>query len=542
MIWHKFRLHFNSSALSAFFIITAVGFTILLFAIWSVSVRNERIANLQHDENFILNGITGSILSSAELDSQGLHQQSQTLMQDYLSLTLENGKNKTHSSNIVQVSIYYLNPENQNQVKQLIGEWVSETPISRECIEKRTEYLQQPTRSPYTYLIDLSLNICSDTDISMLEYHTLSTPILVALAVILIWGICIYAMIKSVSYAGGLLGSSDNTTELLDNTEGIRWRNVGILAQRALQVRGRNLQYYQTLVLDAQHDIAKVLDFINRKYDEKELNHGISIVRGIIQKLASEVRSSDEPYHDVTSHREIDSVELLKLLKIYFTGDIIQNELPENFFLYVSDISLFERLLVNLSSNAVKHSIETPRVRVFFENKTFKLRVFTPVSEFSALILHLAKLTHRIDVKNSENPVYIKFFGRTGRGLSIIKRGVHKLGGQLIFSINKKIVESGIDLPAHIVQKTIQADDVVQLKKKVITFKKEDFREMAFECGLKEFMVSEAELNHLIVDGIKLEVVSDYELTVPVSSSVRIISKKERIEGIAINWLGENKL
>ena len=535
-MWYKFRIHFNSSALTAFFMMTAVGFTILLFAIWSISVRAERIANLQHDERFILSGITGSILGSAELDSQGLQLQSQTLMQDYLNYTFENTKSNTQSNNIARVGVYFLNPENQTQVKQLIGEWVSETPVSKECIERRTEYIQ-PGRSMYTYLIDLSLNTCSESTISLLEYHTLSTPIIVALAVILIWGICIYAMLKSVSFAGGLLGSSENTSELLDKTEKIKWTNVGTLAQRALQVRGKNLQYYQTLVLDAQHDIAKVLDFMNRKYDDKDLNHGVSIVRGIIQKLATEVRSPDSPYHDVTGHREISTEELIKLVKIYYTGDIIENELPKNFCLHVSDISLFERLLVNLSSNAVKHSTEAPKVRMFYENNAFKLRVYTPISDYSAMKLHFAKLTHRIDVKNTENPVYIKFFGRTGRGLSIVKRGVFKLGGKLIFSIDKKIVETGIDLPAHLIQESIQQTPLPQAKKRVIIFKNEVFSRVALDRGLKDFIVNEIELQHLISESINLEVVSDYEVTVPQNSTVRIISKKERIEGIALNWL-----
>lgn len=536
-MWHKLRFHFNSSALTAFFIITAAGFTILLFAIWSISVRAERIANLQHDERFILSGITGSILGSAELDSQGLQQQSQTLVQDYLNLTFENNKNNTPSNNIVRVGVYFLNPENQDQVKQLVGEWSSERSVSKECIERRTEYVQ-PARSLYTYLIDLSLNTCSDSTVSLLEYHTLSTPILVAFAVILIWGICIYAMLKSVSFAGKLLGSSDNTSELLDNTEKIRWSDVGTLTQRALQVRGRNLQYYQTLVLDAQHDIAKVLDFIDRKYDDKDLNHSVSIMRGIIQKLATEVRSSEPPTHDVTAHREITSEELIKIIKIYFTGVLVEDNLPKNLCLHVSDISLFQRLLVNLSSNALKHSVETPKIKIFFEDNNFKLRVYTTVSDFSALQLHFAKLTNRIDVKNTENPVYIKLFGRTGRGLSIVKRGVIKLGGQLIFSIHKKMVETGIDLPAYLLQQNIKQSEATQAKrKKVIFFNSPEFTEHALERGLKDFIVNESELQHLLSQGVNLEVVSDHEVTVPPNSTARIISKKERIEGIALNWL-----
>lgn len=539
-MWHKFRFHFNSSALSAFFLITSIGFTILLFAIWSISVRAEKIANLQHDEKFTLKSITGSILASAELDAQGLQLQSQTLMQDYLNYTFENSKNNPQASNIVKVAVYFLNPENTNQLRQLIGEWESDVAVNKECIDRRTEYFQPP-RSLYTYLIDISLNTCSQSNLSLLEYHTLSTPILVALAIILIWGICIYAMLKSVSFAGSLLGSSDNTSELLDKTEKIKWTDVGTLAQRALQVRGKNLQYYQTLVLDSQHDIAKILDFINSKYDEKELNHAVSIVRGIIQKLATEVRSSDAPYQDVTGHREINAEELLKLVKIYYAGDIITNELPLNFCIHVSDISLFERILVNLSSNAVKHSIDTPKVRIYFENNMLKLRVYTPISDISAAKLHLAQLTHRIDLKNPENPVYIKFFGRTGRGLSIVKRGVIKLGGQLIFTINKKIVETGIDLPAHLVQTQALQELAQQAKRRVIIFQKEDFIITALERGLKDFIVTENELQQLISKGIILEVVSDYEVSVPQNSTVRIISKKERIEGIAVNWLEKTK-
>ena len=89
-MWHKFKFHFNSNVLSAFFILTAMGFSILLFTIWSVSVKAERIANLKRDENFIMNGITVSLLGSVELDSQGLQSQSQAFMQDYLNYMFEN--------------------------------------------------------------------------------------------------------------------------------------------------------------------------------------------------------------------------------------------------------------------------------------------------------------------------------------------------------------------------------------------------------------------------------------------------------------------
>ncbi len=530
-MWHKFRFHFNSSALTAFFVLTAVGFIILLLAILSSSLHAEKITNLRHAENLILKGITGSILGSAELNSQGLKLESETLMQDYLNYTFENNKNNFQTNYIDRISVYFLNPNSSPPSKQLIGEWANDTPASSDCIERRTEYLQ-PSPTANTYLIDLSLNTCSKSNLSLMEYHALSTPILVAMAILIVWGLCVYMMIRSVGYAGRLLARTDK----------ILWTNVNMLSQKALQVRGRNLQYYQTLVLDAQHDISKILDVINSKYDEKDINHGVSIVRNIIQKLATEVRSNDMPSHDVTSHREMNAAEISKLLEIYYSGCLIDTDLPDNLCLHIADMSLFERILVNLSSNAVRNAIEIPTVKVKFEGGFLKLRVFTPISDFGAFKLHFAKLTYRIDVKNPESPVYVKFFGRTGRGLSIIKRGIFKLGGQLIFTINNKVVESGFDLPAHLIQKVLDNCLYPQVKKRAILFNNPEFQAIAIERGLKEFIITQDEVQKLLTNGINLEIVSDFELTVPPNSTLRILSKKERIEGIALNWLGENKV
>jgi hypothetical protein len=540
-MWHKVKIHFNSSILTTFFLLTAIGFTVLLITIWSISVESEKKAHLQRYERFIISGIRASIFGSAELGTRGLEQQSQTLIQDYLKLTFEDETNTNpQSKHMAKLFIYLLNPSNHTQTKELIGEWHPKNEIDSKCIEKRIEYIQ-PTRSLLTYEVDLELNTCSSSSLSILEYHNLTA--IIAFAVILVWGIFIYAMIRSVSYAINLLGCSENTSYLLEKTEQIRWTNVGALAQRALQVRGKNLQYYQTLVLDAQHDIAKVLDLINRKYDYKELNQSISIVRGIMQTLATEVRSGNSA-NDVTGHRELSTEELIKLLKIYFSGVIIKNELPKNFSLHVSDIAIFERILVNLAANFVKHSTaDNSWLELTFKDNFFMLKLFNLISDYNAFKLNLAKLTGRIDLQNSETPVYVKLFGRTGRGLSIVKRGTIKLGGKLIFNINKKLVETGICLPAQAPLSIYTKSGLDPLKKRqrAIIFKNPEFTQHAIEKELTHFIIDEATLQKLIKENKNLEIVSDYEIAVPTNSTLRILSKKERIDGIALNWLGKKQ-
>jgi hypothetical protein len=535
-MWYKLKINFNSSVLSAFFILTAIGFSILLFTIWNLSIQSEKIANLKRDENYVINNITGSIVGAVELDSQGLESQSQSFMQDYLNYMFENRQLNSQFSNISHVAVSYLDQESHIHLKKTIAEWSSGIPSSSSCVERRTEYLFLP-KAKYTYLIDLSVNTCTHSNLSLLEYHTLTTPVLIAFALIFLWGLCIFLMINSVQFAGSLLGSSENTVDLIEKTEQINWTNVGGLAQRALQVRGKNLQYYQTLVLDAQHDIAKILDTIQRKALDPQLSHNVTIVRNILQTLAAEVRSSDSPTHDITANREFNSEELFKLVQLYFCGSEIENNLPENFFLKVEDISIFERLMVNLASNASRHGVSFSKVTMNFEKSFFKLRIYTPISDLASLKLHFAKLTGRIDVLNPEGPVYIKFFGRTGRGLSIVKRGVVRLGGKLIFTICKKEAETGIDLPAYLLDTFAKPKISVQTRKKVIYFRNADFVQFALSLGLKDFLTTEAELNRLIQDDISLELVTDFEFDAPKNSSVRILTKKERIEGIALNWL-----
>ena len=172
----KFR--FNSGSLLAYFIISAVGFIILYMIIWTVTVRAERIANLRHDVSLIMGGISGSILGTAELDSQGLQDQSQSLMQEYLNFTFDSKKTQSQER-VAKVSVYFLNPE-----RQLIGEWVSPDDPPMDCLEKRTEYFQ-PHRSPYPYLVELTINTCSKNSLGLLEYSSISLPIIVSLAVIL---------------------------------------------------------------------------------------------------------------------------------------------------------------------------------------------------------------------------------------------------------------------------------------------------------------------------------------------------------------------
>lgn len=533
----KFR--FNSGSLLAYFILSAIIFIVLYLAIWTLSVRAERIANLRHDVKLIMGGITGSILGTAELDSQGLQDQSQSLMQEYLNFTFDSKKTQTQER-AAKVSVYFLNPE-----RQLIGEWVSPDEIPQECLDTRTEYFQ-PHRSPYPYLVELTINTCSKNSLDIFEYHIISLPIMVSLAVIQFWGLCIYAMLHSIQYAGKLLEQTEDVDELLEKTDRINWLNVRILAQKAIQVRGKNLQFYQTLILDAQHDIAKILDSIHAKYQDKDLNYNVSSIRGILQRLAIEVRSSNEVYQDYTTPKDLVFDEIMQYIKTYFSNIEAVNNLPKNIIVPVSDLSLFERIIVNLSSNAIKHSISPARIKLFYANEYFSLRIYSKVSFFSAFNIHLAKLTNRIDLKNVDSPVFFKFFGRDGRGLSIIKRGLLKFKGKMIFTIENNIVETGFDIPAHLLidKKIDEIPTQVNYRKKVIFFKNEELIVFAKEQGLTSFLISLEELNELIKNKDneeKIEIVSDDEINLPQSFILRLITKKERIKGLALNWIGDSK-
>ena len=50
-------------------------------------------------------------------------------------------------------------------------------------------------------------------------------------------------MLQSIQYAGKLLEQTEDVDELLEKTDKINWLNVRILAQKAVQVRGKNLQF-----------------------------------------------------------------------------------------------------------------------------------------------------------------------------------------------------------------------------------------------------------------------------------------------------------
>ncbi|MBX9836913.1 MAG: hypothetical protein K2X69_01230, partial [Silvanigrellaceae bacterium] len=379
----------------------------------------------------------------------------------------------------------------------------------------------------------------------LFEYSSISLPIIVSLAVILFWGICILAMLQSIQYAGKLLEQTEDVDELLDKTDKINWLNVRILAQKAVQVRGKNLQFYQTLILDAQHDIAKILDAISSKYQEKDLNYNVSSVRGILQRLAIEIRSSNEVYQEINAHKDLDTDEILEYITTHFLNCDIINNLPKNLKIPISDISIFERIIVNLSSNSIKHSITPSKLKLFYSNSFLSFRVYSKISFFSALIIHLAKLTNRIDLKNIDSPVFFKFFGRSGRGLSIIKRGLFKLKGRMLFTIEGNIVETGFDIPAEIIDpKIIDVPVTVHKRKRVVYFKNNDLIHFAIENGLKDFIINKDELNSLISsvnDSEKVEIVSDEEINIPESFILRLITKKERIEGLALNWIGDSK-
>ena len=532
----KFR--FNSGSLLAYFIISAVGFVILYVIIWTLTARAQRIANLRHDVSLIMGGISGSILGTAELDSQGLQDQSQSLMQEYLNFTFDSKKNQSQER-VAKVSVYFLNPE-----RHLIGEWVSSDDPPSDCLEKRTEYFQ-PHRSPFPYLVELTINTCSKSSLGLFEYSSISLPIIVSLAVILFWGICILAMLQSIQYAGKLLEQTEDVDELLEKTDKINWLNVRILAQKAVQVRGKNLQFYQTLILDAQHDIAKILDAISSKYQEKDLNYNVSSVRGILQRLAIEIRSSNEVYQEINTHKDLDSDEILEYIQTHFLNCEIINNIPKNLKIPILDISIFERIIVNLSSNSIKHSITPSKLKLFYSNNFLSFRVYSKISFFSALIIHLAKLTNRIDLKNIDSPVFFKFFGRSGRGLSIIKRGLFKLKGRMLFTIEGNIVETGFDIPAEIVDpKIIDVPISIHTRKRVVYFKNNDLIHSAIENGLKDFIINKDELNLLISsvnDSEKVEIVSDEEINIPESFILRLVTKKERIEGLALNWIGDSK-
>ncbi|APJ02708.1 ATP-binding protein [Silvanigrella aquatica] len=532
----KFR--FNSGSLLAYFIISAIGFIILYAIIWTLSVRAERIANLRHDVSLIMGGITGSILGTAELDSQGLQDQSQSLMQEYLNFTFDSKKNQSQER-VARVSVYFLNPE-----RQLIGEWISPDEPPHECQEKRTEYFQ-PARSPYPYLVELNINTCARNSLGLFEYHSISLPIMVSLAVILFWGICIFVMLHSIRYAGKLLEQTEDVDELLEKTDKINWLNVKILAQKAVQVRGKNLQFYQTLILDAQHDIAKILDAVNRKYNEQDLNYNVSAIRGIMQRLAIEIRSTNELYQEFNAAKDLNSDEVLQYIKTHFLGSDIVNKLPKNIITTILDLTIFERIIVNLSSNAIKHSTFPSKVLLYYEKNFLSIRVYSKISFVSALNIYFAKFTNRIDLKNIDSPVFFRFFGRSGRGLSIIKRGLAKLKGRMIFTIEKNIVETGFDIPCRLVEeKSNELPEFILKRKRVIYFKNEELVQSTIECGLENYLINHLELNKIInlaQEGEKVEVVSDEDINLPESFILKLITKKERIEGLAFNWIGDSK-
>lgn len=531
----KLNFSFNSKALVAYFLISALGFSVLLIVILRTTTKAERLESIHDDVALIVNGITGSILNNSDVESQGLAFQTQSAMQEYLNLTFENSKIRSLDP-ILRVSVFFLNPE-----KQLIGDWIAtdQAAIPHSCIEPYSKFFQPP-KSHYSYLIELEINNCADTNLSLFEMHSLSMPIYVSFGVILIWGICIFAMLRSVSYASKLLVSSAHTAELINNVEKIRWIDVNLLTQKALQVRGHNLQFYQTLVLDAQHDVCKILDLIVRKFGNPELNQNINVIQNIMQKIAIEVRSSDEPYKDITGHRELTAHEFKKMVNSFFSGCDIKITIPDNLNLSIIDISLFERILVNLASNATKHSIARPKVYVSYKEPLLQLLIKSQVNYVTSWFLFFAKLTKRIDTENHNTPVYMKIFGRTGRGFAIVKRGIIKFGGKIIFSIQGNRVSTGFYLPTY-KTKIIEPDKEIFLqKRKAIYFSNPEFSQLAVDQGLKKFMITESEFNDILnkKNNEKIELVTDLELEPSEHYTIRLVQKKGRIEGLALNWLG----
>lgn len=264
-----------------------------------------------------------------------------------------------------------------------------------------------------------------------------------------------------------------------------------------------------------------------------------------MQRLAIEIKASDESYQELNSYKDLNSQEIFQFIQTHFVSCKIHNDLPNNIIASITDVSIFERIIVNLSSNAIKHSISHSKIKMFYENEFLSLRVYSPVSFLSALGIHFAKLTNRIDLKNANSPVFFKFFGRTGRGLSIIKRGIIKLNGKMVFSIEGKIVETGFDVPAVLVQDKM-SDDQSSLvrRKRVIYFKNNDFIHTSIKFGLQKYIISEKEFNELINSthrGDKIEIVSDEDINLPESCILKLITKKERIEGLALNWIGDSK-
>ncbi len=528
------RLKFNSFFLGAYFILSALIFLILIGIIWSTSIKAQKAANLQHDVNLIMNGITGSILGSAELDSQGLAYQSKSLMQEYLDYTFgyEQLVEKIRS-NIVSVDVFIL----INPYKRLVGSWSSPKKVEQSCLENRTEFFH-PKKTSYPYVISISMNTCFETKLNIMEYHTITTPILISIFLLFIWGICIYLMLKSLAYAGKILGKTANVDDLVQKTDLISWTNVSLLTKKAVQVRGRNLQYYQTLILDTQHDIAKILDEINKNYNFKDLNQNIGMVRSILQASALEVSNTSHTYEDITPNREVSKKELLTFFENYFKGAEKRIYLPEEFYLKIKNIFIFERILVNLASNAFKHGTKTPVLICEIRDNKMHFNIHTEITLLSAIIFRLAISTGRIDLKNENIPTYTKLWGRHGRGLSIIKRGILRLGGLMVFKVQGRKIISGFVLKASFKAKNIENNEETSQKRRVIFFDNEILIEECKKYGLDQFFISHDEVIRLASLNEPLEIVSNQDIIFDENYPVKIITKKERIKGLANNWLG----
>ena len=413
--------------------------------------------------------------------------------------------------------------------------------IDKACLkEESREYKHEKAFYPFT--INVTFDTCSKNEhVETIFKWALYPPIILSVVLVIAFGIFLSFMLTSVQRAGQIIGSELSHDDLQAALSRISWRNIRELTENAAVPKNRTIQQLQSLIKDTHHDISKILQKLQNKIPENTDLRSLSL---LISKLSLEV---DRGGQNQEEHRSqaIDLSKFHEFLERKTGAHFEKQGLPtQEADVVIKDAIKFERILINLLSNASQHGIGKPQNSILFLQQSILIRVTSTISLLDYGKIFLARMLGRLNTNDPNKPVYEKVYGREGRGLNIIKRFSLDLGGSFYFTLGFRKLHVGVSLPFSLKQESTaqnkQANESTQSKVKIaLLLENKHLRtEVLEEYQLpKEYFVEKSELNGLLEHKRPLYLITDSDEDFPPWVRCFLVQRKERLKSILNNLL-----
>jgi hypothetical protein len=503
------------------FLIVGLIVTALAGAWAFVGMRNLQWKSAQDQEvELVMRAIEGGALKFAQLNSAALSTQflgshfaaiSPEGTPRFLSARIEGGRDGT------AVYASWIDPR------------ISSVPAACETHHQR---LMSPPGALYPFNVTVVANSCWENPaVSNLVLAALWSPLIVSCGLLGALGLSLVAMMRSVGRASELLRKTPDSVAVVTAATRVPWKEVRVMLTRALETSGANLHYFQAIIEEAEHDVNRELAREPLSQAPQQGRTISAILRKLVMdsRIASGAESLDAPLRP----RSMTMTEVAAALRDQ--GFEITLPAGGDFVLTLADGDAFMRLVLNLGSNARKHSKGTARADLELQDQTLRLAVSNAMGMRHALRLRLAALLGAVDVNDPNVPLVRTWWSREGIGSRVLKRSAKTLGASLSLRTEGRSFCLAIDVPVQ-VQKKLEPRT---RRRRAVGFVDPALANAARESGFEGRVLTPDELRTRAVMQEFDEVLVDFPLPgAPDALVVRNATTVARVRGIVTHWQG----